>query len=122
MSVRPEPTHKVFAMIPQCEQHLNKWLSEKIEESLQLEFKSAGALENTPRNKIELSKDVSAFANGIGGLVVYGLSEDRAAHIATAFDPIDRTVVTKEWLEQVITSNIHPKIQGLVIHVIPIES
>src|SRR5258708_2341586 len=83
-------------------------------ESLELEFKSCGALEKSNEKKREVSKDVSALANSAGGSLVYGIGErDHAAsYLDSGFDPKD---ISKEWLEQVINSNIHPKIQGLTI-------
>ena len=40
------------------------------EETSNLEFKASAALENTPKNKAELAKDVSAMANAAGGVIV----------------------------------------------------
>jgi len=33
-------------------------------------------LNNTERNKNEISKDVSAFANSDGGTIIYGIEEE----------------------------------------------
>ena len=72
------------------------------EEFLELDFKRGDSLKNTDQNKKEISKDVSAFANTIGGTIVYGIEED--------------------WLDQVINSNIQPRIPGIRITPINLTS
>lgn len=84
------------------------------EESIHLEFKSAPALSKADSVRGEISKDVAAFANSDGGIIVYGVSEDNS-HKATSLSFIDGTVYTKEWLEQTIQSNIQRAIDELKI-------
>ncbi len=84
-----------------------------IEESIHLDYKAAGALANTEAKKKEISKDVAAFANSDGGIIVYGLEEQ--GHKASAFSYIDGNIITKEWLEQVINSTINQKIKNVEI-------
>lgn len=92
----------------------------KVEESIDLDFKRAGALANADGHKKEISKDVSAFANSAGGAVVYGVAESTAEpHYAESLTPIDPKEVSKEWLEQIINSTIHPRIEALRIN--PVE-
>lgn len=81
------------------------------EETSNLEFKRSDALENTEANKRELAKDVSAMANAAGGVIVYGIEEkDNLA------DRLDHgTAQTKEWIDQVLTSNIEPKIPNVTV-------
>jgi hypothetical protein len=56
-------------------------------------------------------KGVSAFANSAGGQIIYGVEEkDRKP------TRVDKgTDVTREWIEQVIDSNVQPRVEGLVI-------
>ena len=103
------------------------WTKEKIEqliinqaqENLNLEYKGAGALENTNPNIDEISKDVSAMANSDGGTIIYGIKENKKSKdepsLPLEIEPINQSKITKEWLEQIITSNIHPPIDGLRI-------
>lgn len=94
-----------------------------IEENLNLDYKSADALGKSDGKKAEISKDVSAFANSAGGIIIYGINEFNEAekkHLPEKINPVDRLVITKEWLEQVINSNISPKISGIMIHPITI--
>jgi hypothetical protein len=107
------------------EAELSQMITNQIEENLHLDYKGAGTLAATDGKKKEIAKDISAFANSDGGFVIYGILEygDLARrHLPEKFDPIDRTVISKEWLEQVINSNIQPKISGLTIHPIALTS
>ena len=92
-------------------------IKSNLEESINIEFKSAKALSKENSVKKEISKDVSAFANSDGGIIFYGI--DELNHIATSISYIDGNIFTKEWLENVIISSIQPKIDDL--RIIPIR-
>lgn len=103
------------------EQDLSDLIKDGIGESVQLEYKSSAALGVTPsgrltdKAKADLSKDVSAMANSAGGTVVYGIVEQD--QIPVQLDGgIDPNAVTKEAIENIITSGIQRKIDGVVIH------
>jgi hypothetical protein len=103
------------------QEYLEKLIQNKVEENLNLEYKSAPALNKNDQKKInEISKDVSAFANANGGILIYGILEKN--HLPTTIDPIKRTDVQKEWLEQKIQDCIRPKINGIIIHPITIDN
>lgn len=88
-----------------------------VEESAHLDFKEAGALAKNDKKKGDIAKDISAFANSDGGIIVYGIEEK--GHQAHSVSYIDGNEFTKEWLEQVINTNITPVIDDLSI--IPIR-
>ena len=68
----------------------------------------------------EIAKDVSAFANSDGGCIIYGIEEDK--HLPKKIDSgVDHDKYTREWLENVITSNISPRIDGITISPIPLS-
>jgi hypothetical protein len=98
--------------------YLLQLIANHIEENPELEYKAAGALQRDDKKVMEITKDVSAFANSNGGVLIYGLTEDK--HLPGCIDPVDRNVIKKEWLEQVINSKIRPRIHGLKIHVVAI--
>lgn len=95
------------------EDDINGLITNQIEEAIDLEFKDAAALDNTDSNKIQISKDVASFANSAGGIIVYGINETE--HKATSISFINGNRVTKEWLDQVIHSNIKQKIENIEI-------
>jgi hypothetical protein len=90
-------------------------ISNRVEESLTLDYKACGALAPTESKKREVSKDVSAFANSAGGVIVYGIIEDKRIpiHLDVGYSPSD---ISKEWIEQVINSNIQRRIDGIRIN------
>jgi Putative DNA-binding domain len=104
------------------EEDLLDLIQTKHEEHIELDFKSAGALQSTDGKKSEISKDVSAFANSIGGTILYGMEEHpRNPHHATELSPIDPSTCSKEWLEQVINSRIQPRVSGILINSIELK-
>jgi hypothetical protein len=110
-------------MIPWTKHRLELLIADKVEENLSLEYKSSGALDKAEGKRTEMTKDVSAFANSAGGVLIYGIAEspDKARrHLPDRLDPIQRASFSKEWLEQV-TQNIQPRIQGLVIHPVVVD-
>jgi hypothetical protein len=97
---------------------IQRYIDDCVEESLILDYKAAGALTKKPEKKREIAKDVSAMANSAGGIVIYGVREDQEEdkkHLPEKLDPVDRTLFSKEWLEQVM-NNIRPRMAGCVIH------
>jgi len=97
---------------------LQRYITDQIEENLTLDYKASDALAKTDGKRKEVTKDVSAFANSAGGIIIYGMREyDEAArkHLPEKLDPIDRNQFSKEWLEQVI-GNIRPRIEAMLIH------
>jgi hypothetical protein len=75
------------------------------------------------KNVLELCKDVSAMANSAGGPIVYGLAEDKKTHKPTNVDDgITDEKITREWLHQILGSNIHPRMDGLSIQRVPLSA
>ncbi|PVH24722.1 AlbA family DNA-binding domain-containing protein [Sphingobacterium corticibacter] len=94
-------------------------IQQEAEESINIDFKSSGSLDKSDNKKKEIGKDISSFANSDGGIIVYGLSEKD--HKASEIDFVEGNVYTKEWLEQVISSKISPRINNLKIYPIRFE-
>lgn len=102
------------------ENDLEALVENEVKESINLDYKSCGALQKKERTREEISKDVSAFANSAGGIIVYGMVE--TGHIPTAIDEgYDPGDLTREWLEQVIHGNIRPRINDVHINQIALS-
>jgi hypothetical protein len=109
---------------PRTEADLQSLITGQVEESISLEYKHGAALARDDKKRDEITKDVSAFANSAGGLIIYGIAEGPTAttkHLPAAFAPVDRTQFSRESLEQVI-QRIQPKIDGIEIVPIPLTS
>jgi len=99
--------------------YLRQLISNGIEESSELEYKAAVALQRDNERVVELTKDVSSFANANGGILIYGISENKVSkHLPDNIDPVNRKAIGKEWLEQILNAKIRPRIHGIKIHVI----
>jgi len=98
---------------------LQSLITNKIPENLSLEYKSSDALNLLEeRHKKEFIKDVSAFANSEGGILIYGIAEEN--HLPHLLDTgIDPNIITKERVEQILLSGISPKISRL--HINPVK-
>ncbi|AEV31550.1 putative transcriptional regulator with HTH domain [Owenweeksia hongkongensis DSM 17368] len=97
---------------------INQYISDGIEENIHLDYKGAASLDKKGEKKKEISKDVSAFTNSDGGVIIYGVKEyDEAEkrHLPEKIDAVNGNEFSKEWLEQIINSNISPRITGIKI-------
>ncbi len=103
-------SEKLFNLTNKDEDFLQKLIDDRIEESPNLEYKRELPLKN-----IELAKDISSFANANGGRIIYGIEEEN--HKPKKLYPLNPDL--KETIENVILSNISPK---LSVKIIPIDS
>jgi len=104
------------------EADLQSLVDNQARENLNLDFKACAALDKGDGKKRELSKDASAFANSAGGTLVYGIIEDKKTHTAKALDGgYDPSEIGHEWVEQVINSNIQPRIVGLRVKAVRLQ-
>jgi hypothetical protein len=98
-------------------------IENKAEEGLELDFKRCDALDPSQRERTrnKLSKHVSALANSIGGAIVYGIVEER--HAASCLDAgYDPESVTREWIEQLVSSNVRPRVNGFRVKTIELTN
>lgn len=98
-------------------------IADRVEENLMLDYKRADSLIKSDGKKSELVKDVSAFANSSGGVLIYGIAEPNdktKRHFPERLDPINRADISKEWIEQVIQT-IQPRIEGIIVHPVTID-
>lgn len=94
-------------------------ISSRTPESVYLDYKASPAIGGGSRH--EIAKDVSAFANSDGGMIIYGVTEDH--HEPVGVDGgVDHAQYSREWLEQTIQSNVSPRIADLRIAQIPISA
>jgi Putative DNA-binding domain len=89
---------------------LQRLIDQEIQERLTLD-KDSRSLAKDDKQRNELCKDVSAFANSAGGQIIYGIVEKDRKPIS-----IDNgSDLTREWIEQVIDAKIQPRLEGLII-------
>lgn len=105
--------------IPIKREDLELLVQQQVQESLHLDYKRSEALSKAGQK--EIPKDVSAFANSDGGLIIYGIEE--SGHLPVRIDGgIPNSAFTREWIEQTILSNISPRIEGVQIQQISLDT
>ena len=108
--------------VPKSLNDLNALVTNQVQEDLHLDYKRSAALEKNPDEvKTDLAKDVSAFANSDGGVIVFGIVEENK--LPNNVDAgVDHSKWTRERIESVIHANISPRIDGIEIHQIPVSA
>lgn len=105
--------------IPTTQEDLDQYIQLQVQESVHLDYKHSDALLKTGQK--EIPKDVSAFANSDGGMIIYGIEE--SGHLPMRIDGgVSNSAISREWIEQTILNNIAPRIDGIEIHQIPIDT
>src|ERR1017187_10745666 len=100
------------------ETDIKELIREQRPEDLSLDYKRSESLDKSKKD--EIAKDVSAMANSAGGVLVYGLDEQKKTNGPVVFDGgVDAQKFTIEWLEQVIDSNIQRRIDGVRVNKVP---
>jgi predicted HTH transcriptional regulator len=61
------------------------------------------------------------MANSAGGRIIYGVSADPInSWFPGELDPVERSSITTETLQQIISSRIQPRLRGVNIYAVPI--
>lgn len=98
-------------------------IDNEIEESTELEYKR-NFTDDKNRRRGDIAKDVSAMANANGGIIIYGLNEKDGTmghSIPEKITPISVSIMSKDQLTQIISSNISPKIKDIEITYLPVD-
>lgn len=98
--------------LPTTRNEIAELVSNRVPEDIHLDYKSSRAIDQA--NRSEIAKDVSAFANSDGGLIIYGV-EEQDHNPVRIDDGVDHKQFTREWLDQVIQSNITPPLSDVKI-------
>lgn len=98
--------------IPRTIEDIERLIELGIPESIHLDYKASPAL--SKKKKGEICKDISAFANSDGGMLIYGVKEEHT--VPTEMDSgVDTSQINKEWIDEILATNISPIISGIEI-------
>lgn len=105
---------------------IRQYILDSEQESSRLEFKRGAALGRDPAQRVELIKDVTGFANGDGGRIIYGIDEQEqgGVKVATQFSPVVDRRITRESIGQMLRANTGPSLSKFEIAElqVPIEN
>ena len=96
---------------------VNQFVDNEIPESIELDYKADVTLQPRP-SRVELAKDISSFANTVGGAVIYGIPENRINDaICVPLSPfgIDPVRGFASILENILVETVYPHLPDLVI-------
>lgn len=106
-------------IFPKTVPEIQSLIADEIQESIHLDYKEARAVGKTDKQKFDFAKDVSAFANSDGGVLVYGIKEK--GHLPVAVTGIEHSKFTREFFEQTIRTNISQPSPNFTVVQIPIN-
>ncbi len=105
-------------------QIIDSWVRTKTPESIFIDYKRELRF-NNEKEKINLGKDISSFANTKGGCLLYGVDEDKHSKDSApvpkeyyGIDKIERDLID---IENILNSIISPPLPELRIRRIPLE-
>lgn len=105
--------------LPTSKRALERFVEDQIPESIELDYKASPAIRHD--RKDEIAKDVCAFANSAGGMIIYGIEERE--HVPVRIDDgVDHKRFSREWLESIILSRVAPRLAGLEVAQIPLST
>jgi hypothetical protein len=93
-----------------------------VKESLHLEYKDSRAVDKkNDKTKLEMARDVSAFANADGGQIIYGMTEKD--HAPDGMDEgLDPKQYPEIWFEQVLQQHVTPLLEQIKPRHIPLSN
>lgn len=104
------PRHPDLCTDEDLEAWVRHLVDERVEEGPRLDYKASIALQTTKQRR-EAAKDISSFANEVGGTLIYGISEDdESPDLALPSKPygIDPIPGLEEKLENIYVDAIRP--------------
>jgi hypothetical protein len=94
-----------------------------VKESLHIEYKGSDSIDkrNDPK-KLEMARDISAFANADGGQIIYGMKENKDHEPDGLDGGLDPREYPEIWFEQVLQQHVTPKLVDVKPRHVPLSN
>lgn len=103
---------------PESITEIEGMISNEVQENIHLDYKDSRAIHKGCRD--DLAKDVSAFANSDGGVLIYGVREKD--HLPIGLDQgVEDKECGREWIESAIMTGISPRLDEVRILPLPVS-
>jgi hypothetical protein len=99
---------------PKSVADVEKMIQDQVQENIHLDYKRSAAVRRGSRERDELAKDVSAFANSDGGVLIYGVEEKDQLPIRVD-GGVDDSECSREWIEAALMTGITPRVDDVRI-------
>lgn len=110
--------HKLLSEV--AENDLNELVDSQISEKKIIEYKQQLNL-RAHKDKIEITSDVSSFANASGGHLIYGMKEDGGLATEICGLQIENQDRLKQQIENILRESLGPRIIGIELEIISCE-
>ncbi|MCZ6835657.1 MAG: putative DNA binding domain-containing protein [Planctomycetota bacterium] len=100
--------------------HILGLITSQVEENQKLEYKRSPPDSWPDKEKSELRKDAAAMANGGGGIIIYGIDEDKEGR-AESLCSLSDAVELKSRIESILISNIEPPFRRIGIRILDVD-
>lgn len=101
-------------IVPKSIVDVQKMIQDQVQENIHLDYKRSAAIRRGSRERDEIAKDVSAFANSDGGVLIYGVEEKDQLPISID-GGVGDSESSREWIEAAVMTGITPRIDDVRI-------
>lgn len=117
------PIHRALGIEPgEISRHLIEAAVERrIEETVDLDWKTALYDSRKPNWQDEVAKDVAAMANSGGGWIVFGVGEDGEANGASSVTPVEWSAAAQQRILRAAYARVGPPVLGLEFFPLDVE-
>src|ERR1017187_10175934 len=108
-------------IVPKSIADVEKMIHDQVQENIHLDYKRSAAIHRGSRERDDLAKDVSSFANSDGGMLIYGVEEKDQLPVKID-GGIDDSDCSREWIEAAIMTGITPRIDEVRLLPLPVSA
>lgn len=117
------PIHRVLGIEPGeiTRDLIEAAVERKVEETADLDWKTALYDSRKPNWQDEMAKDVAAMANSGGGWIVFGVEEDGEANGASKVTPVEWNAAAQQRILRAAYARVGPPVLGLEFFPLDVE-